>query len=173
MVIGKPLFSEEQIKNRVKKLGGEISRYYEGKEIVAIGILKGAFMFFSDLVRHIEVPMIIDFLIASSYVKTESSGNIEIYADIREEIKDRHVLLIEDIVDTGLTIDYIRNLLLKRNPASLRICTFLDKRPRRKIHVPLDFVGFEIPDEYVVGYGLDYDNRFRNLPYIAIFKKEE
>ncbi len=173
MVIGKPLFSEEQIKTRIKTLGNEISHYYKGKEIIAIGILKGAFMFFSDLVRHIEVPMIIDFLVASSYVKTESSGNVEIHADIREEIKDKHVLLIEDIVDTGLTIDYIRNLLLKRNPASLKICTFLDKRPRRKVHVPLDFVGFEIPDEYVVGYGLDYDNRFRNLPYIAIFKKEE
>ena len=171
MIIGKPFFSVEQIQNRLKDIAAKISSDYEGKEILSIGILRGAFMFFSDIVKLIQVPMDIDFLIASSYIKTQSTGDIKIHCDLRENIKDRHVLLIEDIVDTGLTLNHIRDTLLSRNPASLKICTFLDKKSRRKVDVPLDYVGFEIPDEYVVGYGLDYENKFRNLPYIAIFKK--
>lgn len=171
MIIGKPFFSVEQIQNRVRELAAKISGDYEGKEILTVGILRGAFMFFSDIVKLIQVPMDIDFLIASSYVKTRTTGDIRIHFDLRENIKDRHVLLIEDIVDTGFTLSHIRNMLLSRNPASLKICAFLDKKPGRKVDVPLDYVGFEIPDEYVVGYGLDYENKFRNLPYIAIFKK--
>ncbi|GBD97319.1 MAG TPA: hypoxanthine phosphoribosyltransferase [Nitrospirae bacterium] len=171
MVIGKPLLTVEQIQKRVKELAQKISEDYEGKELLSVAILRGAFMFFSDIVKLIQVPMDIDFLIASSYIKTESSGEIRVYADLREDIKDKDVLLIEDIVDTGLTLSYIRDMLLARNPASLKICTFLDKKERRKTDVPLDYVGFEVPDEYVVGYGLDYENKFRNLPYIAVFKK--
>ena len=171
MVIGKPLLTVEQIQKRVKELAQKISEDYEGKELLSVAILRGAFMFFSDIVKLIQVPMDIDFLIASSYIKTESSGEIRVYADLREDIKDKDVLLIEDIVDTGLTLSHIRDMLLARNPASLKICTFLDKKERRKTDVPLDYVGFKIPDEYVVGYGLDYENKFRNLPYIAVFKK--
>lgn len=171
MITGKPFLTVEQIQSKVQEMASEISNDYEGKDFISVGILKGAFMFFTDLVRLIHVPMSIDFLIASSYAKTESTCEIKLHADLRENIRDRHVLLIDDIADTGLTLHHIRSLLLARKPASLRICVFLDKKSRRKAKVPLDYVGFEIPNEYVVGYGLDYENRFRNLPYIAIFKK--
>ncbi len=171
MVIGKPFLTVEQIQKKVRELAGKISKDYEGKEIISVGILRGAFMFFSDIVRFIQTPMSIDFLIASSYVKTQTTGEIKIHTDLRENIKDKHVLLIEDIVDTGLTLKHIKDMLLARNPASLKICAFLNKKARRKADIDMDYVGFEIPDEYVVGYGLDYENKFRNLPYIAIFKK--
>ena len=171
MIISKPLFTVEQIQNKVREIAAQISKDYEGKEILSVGILKGAFMFFSDIVKLIQVPMAIDFLIASSYAKTSSTGEIKIHADLRENVKGRHVLLIEDIADTGLTFKHIKDLLLSRNPASLKTCVFLDKQARREVNLHLDYVGFEIPNEYVVGYGLDYENKFRNLPYIAIFKK--
>ncbi|GBE06851.1 MAG TPA: hypoxanthine phosphoribosyltransferase [Nitrospirae bacterium] len=171
MITGKPLYTVEQIQQRVKEMAGQISKDYEGEELLSVGILRGSFMFFSDIVKLIRVPMNIDFLIASSYVKTHSTGKIKLHADIREDIKGRHVLLIEDIVDTGLTLAYIREMLLARKPASLKICTFLDKKSRREVDVPLDYVGFEIPNKYVVGYGLDCENKFRNLPYIVVFKK--
>jgi len=171
MVIGRPLFTPEQIQDKVRSLAAQISQDYEGKEILAIGILKGAFMFFSDLVRQIRVPLTVDFIIASSYVKTQTTGEVKIYYDVREPIERRHILLIEDIIDTGITLNYIRERLLQRSPESLKICAFLDKRERRIVDVPVDYKGFVIPNEYVVGYGLDYDNRYRNLPYIAIFKK--
>ena len=171
MVTGKPLLTVEQITTKVKELAAEISTDYDGKDLLAVGILRGAFMFFSDIVKSIQVPLEIDFLIVSSYIKTSSSGIIEVHADIREDIKNRNVLLIEDIVDTGMSLTHIRDMLFKREPASLKICTLLDKRGRRKVEVPLDYVGFSISDEFVVGYGLDYENRFRNLPYIATFRK--
>ena len=171
MVVGKPLLTVQQIQQRVKELADEISKDYEGKEIISIGMLKGAFMFFSDIVKLIQTPMDIDFLNVSSYSKTESTGKISIHTDLREEIKDRHVLLIEDIIDTGATIDYIRDMLLAKKPASLKLCCFLDKKERRKVDVDIDYTGFEIPDKYVVGYGLDYENKFRNLPYVAILKE--
>jgi hypoxanthine phosphoribosyltransferase len=172
MIIGKPFLTAEQIQNKVKELADAISRDYEGKQILVIGILKGAFMFLSDIVKVIQVPMDIDFLIASSYVKTQSSGEMQIHADLREDIRDRHVLLMEDIVDTGITLNYIKKLLSERNPASLKICTFLDKISCRKVDIDLDYIGYQIPDHYVVGYGLDYENKYRNLPYIAVFKEE-
>lgn len=171
MVIGKPFFTVQQIQKRVRELALDITRDYKGREILAIGILRGAFIFFADIVRNIGVPLEVDFLIASSYARTESTGKITIHADLREDIKGRDILLIEDIVDTGFTLKYIQDMLLSRKPASLRTCVFLDKRPRRRVEVKLDYIGFEIPDKYVVGYGLDYENKFRNLPYIAIFKK--
>ncbi|MBI4843112.1 MAG: hypoxanthine phosphoribosyltransferase [Nitrospirae bacterium] len=170
MVVGKPLLTVQQIQKRVAELAEEISRDYEGKEIIAIGILKGAFMFFSDIVRLIQIHTDIDFLNVSSYSKTESSGEIKIHSGLREEIKGRHVLLVEDIIDTGITIEHIKNMLLAKGPASLRICCLLDKKARRKADVRIDYKGFEIPDKYIVGYGLDYENKFRNLPYIATLK---
>jgi hypoxanthine phosphoribosyltransferase len=171
LIIGKPFLSAEHIQTRVKELASSISEDYQGKEFLAVGILKGAFMFFSDIVKLINVPMYLDFITTSSYNRTESSGEIKIHCDLREEIRNRDVLLIEDIVDTGITLHHIRNMLLARNPSSLKICALLDKKGRRRVDVHLDYIGYEIPNEYVVGYGLDYDNKFRNLPYISIFKK--
>jgi len=171
MVVGKPLLTVEQIQHKTRELADRISNDYRGRNLLAIGILKGAFIFFSDIVRLIRVPLSIDFLIASSYLKSETSGEIKVYYDIREEIANTDVLLIEDIVDTGITLNYLRERILQKEPKSLRICTFLDKKARRQVDVPIDYVGFEIPDEFVVGYGLDYENKFRNLPYISTFKK--
>jgi len=171
MVVGKPFLTVEQIQKKTRELADSISNDYEGKDLLAIGVLKGAFIFFSDLVRMIRVPLSIDFLIASSYLKSESSGEIKLHYDIREEIADKDILLIDDIVDTGITLNYLRERILQKGPKSLKICTFLDKKGRRQVDVPIDYVGFVIPDEFVVGYGLDYDNKFRNLPYISTFKK--
>ena len=171
MIISRTFLTVEQIQNKVKELAARISSDYAGKDLLSVGILKGAFMFFSDIVRLINVPMVVDFLIVSSYRKTESTGKVDIHADLRTDIKGKDVLLIEDIVDTGLTLNHIREMLLSRGPASLKICAFLDKKGRRKVDVPIDYVGFEIPNEYVIGYGLDYEDKYRNLPYIAIFKK--
>ena len=173
MVTGKPFLTVEQIQTRVREIAAEISLDYDGKEILVVGILKGAVMFFSDLTRQIRTPINMDFLIASSYIKDNTSGEVKIHADLRENISGKNVILIEDIIDTGITLNYIKDMLLKRNPASLKICTLLDKKSCRKVKLPVDYVGFEIPDQFVVGYGLDYDNKFRNLPYIAIFKESK
>jgi hypoxanthine phosphoribosyltransferase len=172
MIIGKPLFTTQQIQAKVKELADRISEDYSGKDLLVVGILKGAFMFFSDIVRAIKVPLTLDFIVASSYVKTETSGEVKIYYDIREDISDKDVLLIDDIIDSGITLNQIRERILSRGPSSLKICIFLDKKERRMLDVPVDYAGFEIPNEYVVGYGLDYDGKFRNLPYISIFKKK-
>lgn len=172
MIIGKPFLTTEQIQNKVAELAHKISQDYVGKEILAIGILKGSFMFYSDLVRAIQQPITTDFIIASSYIKTNSTGEVKVHYDVREEIEGKHVLLIDDIIDTGISLNYIHERILQRNPESLRVCTFLNKKERRVVDVPLDYVGFEIPNVYVVGYGLDYENQFRNLPYISIFKKK-
>ncbi|MBI5075054.1 MAG: hypoxanthine phosphoribosyltransferase [Nitrospirae bacterium] len=171
MVVGKPFLTVEQIQSKNRELAERISADYKGKDLLAVGILKGAFIFFSDLVRLIQIPLTIDFIVASSYLKSETSGEIKLHYDIREEIADKDVLLIEDIIDTGISMNYIRERILNREPRSLKICTFLDKKERREVDVPLDYVGFEIPNEFVVGYGLDYDNQYRNLPYVSIFKK--
>jgi hypoxanthine phosphoribosyltransferase len=171
MIVGKPFLTVDQIQKKVKELADRISEDYEGKELLAVGILKGAFIFFSDIVRLVRVPLVVDFLIASSYVKSETSGKVAIQYDIREDLTDKDVLLVDDIVDTGITLNYLRERILMKGPASLRICTFLDKKGRREVEIPLDYVGFEIPNDFVVGYGLDYDNKFRNLPYISVFKK--
>lgn len=171
MVVGKPLFTVEQIQQRVRELAERISGEYEGKNLLVVGILRGAFMFISDLVRAIRVPLTVDFIIASSYLKTNTTGEVKVHYDIREDLTDKDVLLVEDIVDTGITLNQLRERILTRHPRSLKICSFLDKRERRVVDVPLDYIGFEIPNQFVVGYGLDYDNKFRNLPYIAVFKK--
>jgi len=171
MVVGTPFLTVEQIQKKNRELADRISADYRGKNLLAVGILKGAFIFFSDLVRLIKVPLTIDFIIASSYLKDETSGEIKIHYHLREDIADRDVLLVEDIVDTGITLNYLRERILNEEPRSLKICTFLDKKERRAVDVPIDYVGFEIPNKFVVGYGLDFDNKYRNLPYISIFKK--
>jgi len=171
LIIGKPFLTAKQIQNKIKEIADSISNDYKGKEIIAVGILKGAFMFYSDLVKSIRVPLHIDFIHASSYIKTESTGEIAIHSDLQEKIKGRHVLLIEDIADSGLTLQHIQAMLLERKPASLKICVFLDKKSKRQTDIKLDYVGYEIPDHYLVGYGLDYENKYRNLPYISIFKE--
>ena len=171
MVIGKPLFTADQIQQRVRELADAISHDYKGKDILAVAMLRGAFLFFADLVRAIQVPLMVDFIISESSLKTESTGEVKVYYDVREDLSDKDVLLVEDITDSGITLNHIRERILLKRPKSLRICTFLDKRERRIVDVPLDYVGFEIPNEFFVGYGMDYDNKFRNLPYIAIFRK--
>ncbi len=171
MVIGKPLLREEQIQKKVVELAEKINNDYKDGSLLAIGILKGAFMFFSDLIRHIKVPLIVDFIIASSYIKTDTSGEVKIHYDIREPVAGKDVLLVEDIVDTGITLNFIRERILENTPRSLKICALLDKKERRLVDVPLDYVGFEVPNVFIIGYGIDYDDKFRNLPYISIFKK--
>ena len=172
MIIGKPLFTTEQIQNKVTELADRISHDYLGKEIIAVGILKGSFMFFSDLVRAIQQPVTIDFIVASSYIRTTSTGEVKVHYDVKEDLEGKNVLLVDDIIDTGISLNFLRERILTKNPESIKVCTFLNKKERRIVDVHLDYVGFEIPDVFVVGYGLDYEDRFRNLPYISIFKKK-
>lgn len=163
------LLSEEQIRNRVREMGEEISRAYNGEPVVVVGILKGAFVFCADLLRHLSVPTQVDFMAVSSYGNaTESSGVIKILKDLDTPVEGRHVLLVEDIVDSGLTLRYLQEYLMRQNPASLRVAVLLDKPSRRKTEVAVDFTGFAIPDEFIVGYGIDYAEQYRHLPYIGI-----
>ncbi len=171
MITGKPFLTEETISKRVRELARKVSEEYKGRDLVVVGLLKGAFMFFSDFVRQIQIPITIDFIIASSYVMTNTTGKVEIHADLREPLRGRHVLLVEDIVDTGVTLNSIRGSVLNRAPDTLKICTLLDKRERREVNVPLDYVGFTVPNFFLVGYGLDFNGHYRNLPYISVFKK--
>jgi hypoxanthine phosphoribosyltransferase len=167
--IGNVLLSEEAIRTRVRELGRELTAEYEGKSPVLVSILKGGFIFLADLVRTLDMHCEMDFMVVSSYEeRTESSGVVRILSDLGLNIEGRHVLIVEDIVDTGLTLEYIRELLLARNPASLKVVTLLDKWEKRVVDVPIDFIGFRIPNEFVVGYGLDYAQRYRNLPYITV-----
>lgn len=171
--IGKVLIGEADIKRRVKELGEEISRDYQGKTPILVSVLKGGIIFLSDLMRELKILHEVDFMSVSSYNgRTQSSGVVRILQDLSINIEGQDVIIIEDIVDSGMTLDYIRHILLARHPKSLRICTLLDKRVARKIDVPIDYVGFEIPDEFVIGYGLDYGERYRNLPYVAVMKVE-
>lgn len=167
------LITEEQIRNRVRELGEQISRDYEGRFPVVVGILKGAIMFLADLAREMTIPAAFDFMAVSSYgASTRTSGIQRILKDLDESIEGRHVLLVEDIVDTGLTLAYLEEYLKARNPASLKICVLLDKPSRRVKEVAIAYRGFEIPDEFVVGYGLDYAEKYRNLPFISVLKPE-
>ncbi len=164
--------TEEQIQKRVAELGAQISRDYEGQDLHLVAVLKGSVVFLADLMRHITIPHSIDFMATSSYgATTESTGIVRILKDLDMPITERNVLIVEDIVDTGYTLDYLRRILLERAPASLKIVCLLDKRERREVDVPIDYVGFEIPNAFVVGYGLDYAELYRNLPYIAVPKE--
>ncbi len=167
------LVDEEKIKSVVKKLGEEITEYYAGKELMVVCILKGAVIFFSDLVREIKIPLNIDFMAVSSYGKmTESSGAVQILKDLETSVEGKHLLIVEDIVDTGLTLKYLIGILKARGAASIKTCTFLDKPSRRKVDVQIDFSGLEIPDAFVVGYGLDFAENYRHLPYVAVLKPQ-
>lgn len=167
------LVSEADIKKLVSQLGQRITNDYEGKKIMVICILKGAVIFCADLIREIKVPVKLDFMAVSSYgVSTESSGAVQILKDVDSSVEGRHLLIIEDIVDTGLTLKYLIGILNARGPASIKTCTFLDKPERRKVDVKIDYIGAEIPDAFVVGYGLDYAESYRHLPYVAILSPE-
>ena len=167
------LIPEEVLHDRIRELGRQISAEYKDKEPLLVGILTGAFVFMADLLRSITIPCHVDFMATASYgAGTESSGIVRILKDINQSIEGRHVLVVDDIIDTGLTMDYMLETLKARYPASLRICALLDKRPRRLREVPIDFSGFEIPDKFVVGYGLDYAGHYRNLPFIGVLKPE-
>ncbi|NLJ37405.1 MAG: hypoxanthine phosphoribosyltransferase [Candidatus Atribacteria bacterium] len=170
--IDKILISQEEIEARVKELAQQISRDYAGKEIRAVGILRGAFIFMSDLIRNISVPLSVDFMSISSYGNNcESGGVIRILKDLDKPIHNKHVLIIEDIVDTGLTLQHLKEVLTIREPASLKVCALLDKQERRIIkNLEVEYTGFVIPDQFVVGYGLDYAEKYRNYPFIFVLK---
>jgi hypoxanthine phosphoribosyltransferase len=169
--IDRVLFSHTQIQRRVKALAKRISRDYIGKKLVLVGILKGVMCFMSDLMQHVTLPLNVDFM-AISYYGTDNEPAVKITKDLDTSITGLDVLMVEDIVDTGMTLNYVLDHLASYNPASLRVCTLLDKRVRRLIDVPLDYIGFETPDEFVVGYGLDYHGEYRNLPFIGVLKPE-
>ena len=171
--IEKILLTEEQIKNRIEELGKELSEEYAGKNPVIVGVLKGVVVFYADMIRQIKVPCQMDFMWISSYAGTNSAEMV-VRKDISADIKGRHVLILEDIYDTGNSLDYTYKHLLSKEPASLKICTLLDKPERRKPGITLkpEYVGFEIPNAFVVGYGLDFNEQYRNLPYVGILKPE-
>ncbi len=163
------LISEQEIKAKIAELGRQITADYQDKDLMLVGVLKGAVMFMVDLARAINLPVEIDFMATSSYgASTESSGVVRILKDLDRSISGRNILIVEDIVDTGLTLKYLREILSDRGPASIRICALLNKRKARKADVDLDYVGFEIPDEFVVGYGLDFGEIYRNLPFVGV-----
>lgn len=171
--IAEILIPEDQLQRRVQALAAEISATYVGHEPLLVAVLKGSVVFIADLIRSLTVAHAIDFMATSSYgAATASTGVVRILKDLEEPIEGLHVLVVEDIIDSGHTLHYLRGLLLARNPASLRIVTLLSKPSRRQVDVPIDWVGFEIPDKFVVGYGLDFDEHYRNLPFIAVLKPE-
>lgn len=167
------LFSAEEIAERTRQLGQEISRDYEGKEPIVAGILKGASLFLADLVRTISTPVRLDFMSVSSYgIGTKTSGTVKILKDLGEDIEGRHLLLVEDIIDSGLTMKRLIAELTKRDPADIRLAALLSKPSRREADVRIDYLGWEVPDEFLVGYGLDYAEKYRNLPFIGVLKRE-
>lgn len=169
-----PLISEQQIQQRIEELAAEISRDYQGKDLLLVGILKGAWVFMADLMRKLTVPVQCDFISVSSYgLNTESSGTINILLDLTRPIEGKDVLLIEDIVDTGLTLKQLPKILAARKPRSVKICTLLDKPARRTKPVALDYIGFAVPNEFIVGYGIDCAEQHRDLPYVAYLRFDE
>lgn len=172
--IEKVLLSEEQIQAKVQELAGILSEKYADKDPVFVGVLKGVVIFFADMVRKITIPCEIDFMCISSYGGTNTTGNVVVKKDLSVDIRGRHVVILEDIYDTGNSLDFVHKYLLSKEPASLEICTLLDKPERRKPGITLvpEYVGFTIPNEFVVGYGLDFDEHYRNLPYIGVLKPE-
>jgi hypoxanthine phosphoribosyltransferase len=172
--IAKVLITEEQIQAKVRELGEILTEEYKDKNPVVVGVLKGVVVFYADMIRHIKVPCEMDFMCVSSYQGTNSTGRTMISKDLNNDIHGRHVLILEDIFDTGNSLEFICNHLKNKEPASLKICTLLDKPERRKpgVQVKCDWVGFTIPNEFVVGYGLDYNEHYRNLPYVGILKPE-
>jgi hypoxanthine phosphoribosyltransferase len=171
--VGEILIDSEALRSRIAELGEEISAAYEGKDLLLIGVLKGAVFFMADLMRHLTVPCEVDFMAISSYgAATDSSGIVRILKDLDINIEGRNVLVVEDIIDSGLTLSYLMRNLESREPASLEICALLTKPDRREIDVPVRWIGFEIPNRFVIGYGLDFAERYRNLPYVGVLSDE-
>ena len=171
--VEKVLISTEELQRRIAEMGKQISNDYQGEELLMIGVLRGAVLFMADLARAIDLHVSMDFMAVSSYgAGTTSSGVVRILKDLDEDIEGRHVLVVEDIVDSGLTLNYLLENLKSRKPASIKLCTLLNKPERRKVEVKIDYNGFDVPDYFVIGYGLDYAERYRNLPYIGILKPE-
>ena len=171
--VGEILIDEETLSTRVAELGAEVSADYQGRDLLLIGVLKGAVFFMADLMRHITVPCEVDFMAISSYgYSTDSSGIVRILKDLDINIEGRDVLVVEDIIDSGLTLSYLMRNLESREPASLEVCALMTKPDRREIDVPVRYIGFEIPNRFVVGYGLDFGERYRNLPYVAVLSDE-
>jgi hypoxanthine phosphoribosyltransferase len=173
--IARVLLTEAQIKDRIAELGAEITRDYAGKDLILVGILKGCALFIADLVRQIHLPLSFDFVAVSSYgADTKSSGVVRILKDLDESVESKHVLVIEDIIDTGLTLrlSYLLENLRSRRAASVKVCTLLDKPSRRRVEVPVDYNGFTVEDQFVVGYGMDYQGKYRSLPYVGLLKPE-
>jgi hypoxanthine phosphoribosyltransferase len=171
--IGEILVQQDDLAHRVRAIGEEISAAYQGRSLLLIGVLKGAMFFLSDLMRELDVECEVDFMAVASYgSSTDSSGVVRILKDLDAPIENRDVLIVEDIVDSGLTLSYLLRTLRARDPASLEVCALLTKPERRKVDLPIHYVGFEIPDRFVVGYGLDHAERFRNLPYVAVLQEE-
>jgi len=171
--VGEILIEADALRTRIAELGEEISAYYEGRDLLLIGVLKGAVFFMADLMRHLTVPCEVDFMAISSYgAQTDSSGVVRILKDLDINIEGRNVLVVEDIIDSGLTLSYLMRNLESREPASLEVCALLTKPARREIDVPVRWIGFEIPNRFVIGYGLDFAERYRNLPYVGVLSEE-
>lgn len=170
--IERVFFTEEEISEKVKALGAEISRDFEGKEPVFVGVLKGCWVFMADLMRNITIPCSVDFMAVSSYRGTSTTGAVSIQKDLSQDIEGKHIIIVEDILDSGVTLNYLQNYLANRMPASITIATLMDKPSRRKAPVHARYSCFEVPDAFVVGYGLDYNEKYRNLPYIGVLKPE-
>jgi hypoxanthine phosphoribosyltransferase len=170
--IQKILITEKEINDRVKELGAKISQDYNGMNPVLVCVLRGAIVFICDLIRQISIPVTLDFLSISSYTGNQQTGIVRILKDLDENIENKSVILVEDIIDTGLTLNYILRTLKARKPENVRVCALLDKKVRRIVDIPIDYRGFEIPDEFVIGYGLDYRQQYRNLPFIGVLKEE-
>ena len=166
------LISAEEIEEKVSRMGRDISRDFEGKDPVFVGVLKGCFIFMAALMRHVSIDCSMDFMAVSSYNGTNSTGAVKINKDLNGQIENRHLILVEDILDSGVTLNYLKNYLMVRRPASISVATLMDKPSRRKADIYADYSCFEVPDAFVVGYGLDYNERYRNLPYIGILKPE-
>jgi hypoxanthine phosphoribosyltransferase len=167
------LISKDELSQRVKELGAQITKDFEGEEVIVVGVLKGSVLFMTDLIREIDLPMDIDFMVVSSYEgSTVSSGNVKIIKDVNIDVAGKNVIIVEDIIDSGRTMYSLRELFQVRDCKEFKICTLLDKKERRKIEIDADYVGFDVPNEFVVGYGLDYDGKYRNLEDIGVLKPE-
>ena len=166
------LISEEELQKKVSEMGKQISRDFKGKDPIFVGVLKGCFIFMADLMRYVDISCSMDFMSVSSYSGTSSTGAVKINKDLGEDIEGRHLIIVEDILDSGVTLSYLKQYLMVRKPASITIATLMDKPARRKADIYADYSCFEIPDAFVVGYGLDYNERYRNLPYIGVLKPE-
>lgn len=166
------LISEEELQEKVSEMGKKISRDFKDKDPIFVGVLKGCFIFMADLMRYVDISCSMDFMAVSSYSGTSSTGAVKINKDLGEDIEGRHLIIVEDILDSGVTLSYLKQYLMVRKPASITIATLMDKPARRKADIYADYSCFEIPDAFVVGYGLDYNERYRNLPYIGVLKPE-